>query len=56
VDDAGENFVRELLELMPDSTQPELVAAYEDVFKVRMHRSTMGRSVARMGFTRKWGL
>jgi transposase len=56
VDGEGEDFVREFLEQMPDSTQPELVAAYEEEFKVRMHRSTMGRSVARMGFTRKRGL
>lgn len=55
VQEKGEAYVRELLALMPDSTQRELVEAYEDEFKVKMHRSTMGRRVARMGFTRKRG-
>lgn len=51
----GEEFVQELLAVMPDSTQRELAEAYADEFGVKMHRSTMGRSVARMGYTRKRG-
>jgi transposase len=55
VTEEGEKFVRELLDAMPDSTQRELADAYEQQFGVKLHRSTMGRSVERMGFTRKWG-
>lgn len=51
----GEEFVRELLEQMPDSTRAELIDAYAEEFGVTMDETTMGRSVARMGFTRKRG-
>jgi transposase len=51
----GEKFVRELLEAIPESTQRELADAYQEQFGVKLHRSTMGRSVERMGFTRKRG-
>jgi transposase len=56
VDAAGEEYIRELLDLMPDSTLRELADGYEERFGVRMHERTMGRSVARMGLTRKRGL
>ncbi|MCB9688082.1 MAG: transposase [Alphaproteobacteria bacterium] len=55
VTEEGETFVRELLDAMPESTQRELADAYEEEFGVKLHRSTMGRSVKRMGFTRKRG-
>ena len=56
LDAAGEAYVAELLDLMPDSTLGELARAVEERFGVRMHERTMGRSVARMGLTRKRGL
>lgn len=55
VDETGEHLIRELLEVLPDSTLGELVTAYETEFGIRMHERTMGRSVNRMGFTRKRG-
>lgn len=55
VDAAGEELVRELLSVLPDSTLDELVETYEHHFGVSMHRATMGRALARMGFTRKRG-
>lgn len=56
LDAAGQEYVAELLDLMPDSTLGELARAVEERFGVRMHERTMGRSVARMGLTRKRGL
>ena len=56
VDEEGERFLAEVLELLPDSTLGELVEAYEDHTGTTMHASTMGRSLARMGYTRKRGL
>jgi transposase len=56
VDEEGEKLVRELIELMPDSTLAELSVSYEEEFGVKMHERTMGRSVARMGLTRKRGV
>ena len=56
VDEKGEELVRELVEVMPDSTLRELAQTYEEEFGVKMHERTMGRSVARMGLTRKRGL
>lgn len=54
--EAGEQLVRDMLLLMPDSTLGELVKAYHEELGVRIHERTMGRSVARMGLTRKRGL
>lgn len=53
VDEAGEEVVRELLEVMPDSTLGELASAFKEERGIEMHVTTMGRSVARMGFTKK---
>lgn len=55
VDAAGETFLRELLDLLPDSTLGELCRAYEDHCGVRMDERTMGRSLARMNLTKKKG-
>lgn len=52
----GEALVQELVEVMPDSTQDELAEALADRLDVKVHRSTVGRSLARMGLTRKRGL
>ena len=55
VDEAGEQFLRDTLEALPDSTLVELVEAYEEEFGVTMNPRTMGRTLARMGFSRKRG-
>jgi transposase len=55
VDERGERLVQDLLDIMPDSTLGELAREYELQRGVRMHERTMGRSVARMGITRKRG-
>lgn len=55
IDARGEDFVVETLEAVPDSTAPELVAAYEEVFGVVVSDSTMKRALRRLGFTRKRG-
>jgi transposase len=49
----GEALVRELLQVMPDSTLAELVRTFKEERGIEMHRSTMGRCVARMKFTKK---
>ncbi len=51
----GEAFLREVLAEVPDSTLPELAEAYEVRFGVTMDSRTMGRSLARMGMTKKKG-
>jgi len=56
VDTEGEKFIAETLSEVPDSSMDELVEAYRDEFGTEMHRATMARSVARMGYTRKRGV
>jgi transposase len=51
----GEAFLREVLSDVPDSTIAELVVAYEGEFGVKMDDRTMGRALARMGYTKKKG-
>ena len=55
VDAEGESFVRQVLADVPDSTIPELVAAYEAEFGRTMDNRTMGRALSRMGYTKKKG-
>ena len=55
VDEAGEQFLRDTLVALPDSTLVELVEAYEEQFGVTMHQRTMGRTLVRMGISRKRG-
>ncbi len=55
VDPDGMLFIRDLLLLMPDSTLGELTHEYEEAFGVTMHERTMGRTLRRMGITRKRG-
>jgi transposase len=56
VDKEGEKFIADTLSEVPDSSMDELVEAYRDEFGTDMHRSTMARSVGRMGYTRKRGV
>ncbi len=56
VNEQGEELLRELLDVAPDTTIAELLTSYETEFGVRMDPRTMGRSVARIGYTRKRGL
>jgi transposase len=53
VNSEGEEFLKEVLVEVPDSTLPELTEAYEDVFGVEMDKTTMGRTLRRMGYTKK---
>lgn len=55
VDAVGEQFIRETLEALPDSTHPELCAAYLEVFDVVISPQTMSDTVRRLGYTRKRG-
>lgn len=55
VDEAGEELVRELLGVMPDSTLGELARAMKEERGVDVHVTTMGRCLARMGYTKKKG-
>lgn len=55
VDAAGEAFLRQILADVPDSTIAELVLVYEAEFGVTMDDRTMGRALARMGYTKKKG-
>jgi transposase len=55
IDPDGDAFIIETLEAVPDSTAPELVAAYEEVFGVQVSDATMKRTISRLGFTRKRG-
>lgn len=52
----GEKFIADVLAEVPDSSMDELAAAYEEEFGVSMHKSTMARTVGRMGYTRKRGV
>lgn len=52
---AGEQFIEGVLEDIPDSSVPELVAAYEEEFGVKVSDSTMKRTLKELGFTRKRG-
>ncbi len=56
VDQAGEKFIADILAEVPDSSMDELVDAYREEFGIEMHKSTMARSVGRMGYTRKRGV
>lgn len=51
----GEALLSLILQDVPDSTGPELVEAYEESFGIRLHTSTIYRTLRRMGFTRKRG-
>jgi transposase len=55
VDASGEAFLRQVLADVPDSTIGELVLAYEAEFGKKMDDRTMGRALARMGYTKKKG-
>ncbi len=56
IDETGLEFLRETLVELPDSTLQELVRAYEETFGVRVHLSTMHKTVrTRLGMTRKRG-
>jgi transposase len=47
--------LRQVLADVPDSTIGELVLAYEAEFGKKMDDRTMGRALARMGYTKKKG-
>ena len=51
----GERFIEDVLRTIPDTSAPELVAAYEEEFGVRMSESTMKRTLRALGYTRKRG-
>lgn len=55
VDGEGEAFLRQVLLDVPDSTIAELVSAYDGEFGVKMDERTLGRALARMGYTKKKG-
>ncbi len=52
---AGEQFIEGVLEDLPDSSVPELVAAYEEELGVKVSVTTMKRTLKQLGFTRKRG-
>lgn len=56
VDHQGEEFIAAVLAEVPDSTREELADAFLEEFGVKMHPTTMGKSVRRMGYTRKRGV
>ena len=47
------NIVRQLWQELPDATEQELVEALMDRASVRVHRSTVGRMLKKLGLTRK---
>jgi transposase len=52
----GENgllFVKAVVTDVPDSTLPELVAAYEEEFGVRVGAETMRQALIRLGYSKK---
>ena len=51
----GEDFIRRVLEEIPDTTIPELVDTYEEEFGIRVGLRTMGRCIHRLGFSREGG-
>ncbi len=51
----GEAFVKQVLADVPDSSVPELVAAYKQEFDVAVSESSMKRVLKRLGYTRKRG-
>lgn len=51
----GEQFIEGVLEEVPDSSVPELVAAYEEEMGVKVSVTTMQRTLTELGFTRKRG-
>ena len=53
VDKAGEQFIHETLEALPDSTLRELSDAYLEVFGVVISTQTMSDTVRRLGYTKK---
>ena len=55
VDVEGEKFIEGVLDEVPDSTAPELVAAYLEEFGVAVSESAMKRTLYRLGYTRKRG-
>ncbi len=55
VDAAGEQFIRETFEALPDTTLPELSEAYEEVFDIYVSPQTLSDTVRRMGYTKKRG-
>ena len=48
-------FLNELIEVMPDSTAPELVACLEERFGMRVSETTVKRERRRLGYTPKRG-
>jgi transposase len=53
VDAEGQQFLRDTLAALPDSTLPELSAAYEEVFEIKVSPQTLSDTVRRMGYTKK---
>lgn len=56
VDGAGDEFLRDLLRELPDTTALEAVAAYREQFDVEVHPEAMRRTFHRLGFRFKRGL
>lgn len=55
VSEAGASFIESVLLEIPDTTAPEMVAAYDEEFGIRLSEATMKRTFSRLGFTRKRG-
>jgi transposase len=49
----AEKALREILDERPDATLPELVELLQRATRLAVSTSTMGRALARLGFTRK---
>lgn len=55
VDAAGDEFVRTMMAELPDSSVPEVVAAYKEEFGKEVHIESMRRTLHRLGFRFKKG-
>jgi transposase len=55
VSEAGDRFIEGVLQDIPDTTAPEMVAAYAEEFGVTLSASTVKRAFSRLGYTRKRG-
>jgi len=55
VDADGEQFLRDMIEAVQDSTLVEMCAGYLEEFDVRISPQMMSETVRRLGYTRKRG-
>lgn len=53
ITEEGKAFIVQALTDVPDSTIPELVQAFEEVFGVRVGRETVRVAVGELGYTKK---